>query len=366
MRVAATLMDGQLTGQIYTAGERIPFQFPVGKDLLVTGAMGTTSLNIPALKPGEDLYVDTLDPMTFSVGKAHVECLAEETIEVAGESVKAKVVATTLNGLTSKAWVTDQDEIVRAETPFGFALRKITPQEALIPTSGDDTTNVLRSVAVQPTGHTPHRGAKRMVVRLAGLTTDRMLPVDETQTAEGSVYTLTVPSEPSSTQQTDTSSLAEYLKSDAFIQADHPKVADIAARAVEGESVPWKRALRIYDWITNHIRKTSVFSIPSALEVLETREGDCNEHTVLFTALARAAGIPTRIAIGLVWSDDLAGFYYHAWPEVYIDRWIWMEPTLGQPIADATHLKLVNGNIENWPQLLPYLGQLQIEVVSIE
>ncbi len=365
MRVAAALVDGSLTGQIHTAGERIPFQFPVGKNLLVSGAMGTTSFNLPVLQPGQDLYVDTLDPMTFSVGKAHIECLAEETIEVAGQQVKTKVVATTLNGLASKAWVTDEDEIVRAETPFGFSLRKITPQEALAPTDGSDTTNVLRSVSIEPTGKKPHRGAKRMVVRLAGVSGDRMPPVDETQTAEGNVYTITVPPEPAPGQAIGTPPEGS-LEGDAFIQIHHPRIAETATHAVEGEKDPWQRAMRIYTWVFSHIRKTSVFSIPSALEVLDTREGDCNEHTVLFTALARAAGIPTRIAIGLVWSDQLAGFYYHAWPEVYIGRWIWMEPTLGQPIADATHLKLVNGNIENWPQLLPYLGQLQIEVITIE
>ncbi len=109
-----------------------------------------------------------------------------------------------------------------------------------------------------------------------------------------------------------------------------------------------------------------MISIPSALEVLEQRRGDCNEHTVLFTALARAAGLPTRIAIGIVWSDELEGFYYHAWPEVHLGDWIWMDPTLGQPVADATHIKLLNGGIASWPSLLPYLGRLEVEVLDVE
>ena len=68
-----------------------------------------------------------------------------------------------------------------------------------------------------------------------------------------------------------------------------------------------------------------------------------------------------------MWSDELDGFYYHAWPEVHLDgRWIWMDPTLDQPLADATHIKLLNGGIESWPRLLPYLGQLEIEVLEVE
>ena len=42
-----------------------------------------------------------------------------------------------------------------------------------------------------------------------------------------------------------------------------------------------------------------------------------------------------------------------------------MDPTLGQPLADATHIKLLNGGIESWPRLLPYLGKLEIEVLEI-
>jgi hypothetical protein len=42
-----------------------------------------------------------------------------------------------------------------------------------------------------------------------------------------------------------------------------------------------------------------------------------------------------------------------------------MEPTLGQPIADATHVKLLTGDIERWPRLLAFLGKLRIEVLEV-
>src|SRR5690606_29572450 len=99
------------------------------------------------------------------------------------------------------------------------------------------------------------------------------------------------------------------------------------------ETDPWRKSLRIYQWVYDTIAKEPLLSIPSAVDVLSSKKGDCNEHTVLFAALARAERIPTRIALGLVWSDDLRGFYYHAWPEVYAGAWIPMDPTLGQPVA---------------------------------
>ncbi len=80
-------------------------------------------------------------------------------------------------------------------------------------------------------------------------------------------------------------------------------------------------------------RLFDVRSLPSAAEVLRTRVGDCNEHTALFVALARAAGLPARIAVGLVYLRG--GFYYHAWPEVYVEErgrglWLPVDPTLNQ------------------------------------
>lgn len=364
MRVAASVSAGELDGAIYTAGEQIPFKFPVGKKLLLSGAMGTTTLNLPLLDLNQEVVVDTFDPMTFSVGKAHVKCVAEETVKVGDESLPCKVMATTLDGLTSKVWLSADEEIVKAETPFGFALRKLTQQEALAPIDAGENNNILKSMSIVSTGKTPFRGAHKMTVALRGVAPDRMPPVDEAQTAKDNVYTI-APLGPDAASSGAPPG-DEYLKADPLVQAEHPRIRVLAEQIIGNESDPWKRALLIYQWVHDNLRKQSVFSVPSALEVLESREGDCNEHTVLFTAIARAAHIPARIAIGLVWSDALKGFYYHAWPEVFVGRWTWMEPTLGQSVADATHIKLLNGNIESWSLLLPYLGQLEIEVTGIE
>ena len=368
MRVSATAANGKLDAQVFTGGEAIPFQFPIGKDLLLSGIMGTTTLNVPTLRVGQEVVIDAFDPMTFAMGKAHVKCVGEETIEAAGEKVRTKVIETTANGISSKAWLDDSEGVVRAETPLGFSLRRITPQEALAPTGEAPPADLLRTVAVRPTGPEPFRGAKRMVMRLSGVAETNYPPVDDVQTAKGAEYTIATPPEPSGATPVDPTDDAfkASLASDAFIQSEHPRVKELAAKIAGNEADRWRRAMRVYDWVYTNIRKTVVLSVPSALETLETREGDCNEHAVLFTALARAAGIPTRVAVGLAWSDDLHGFYYHAWPEVYVGRWIPMDPTLGQPIADATHVKLLNGNIEAWPQLLPYLGQLRMEIVAIE
>ncbi len=368
MAVEATIEDGVIDGTITTAGEDISLRVPVGENVLFAGNMGTASLNVPDLEKGDEIFVDTFDPISMSVTKAKITCVGEETINYGGEDVPARVFVTRLSAFESKAWVSEDNEVLRAETPFGFTLKKITQKEALAALRPAENEDFVGMLAIKPTGKQPARGAEYMRIRISGLGEDIRPPVDDTQFKGGMrEYVIDVPDEPVRKEgpALDDEALAEYLETDPFVQSDHPKIIALANEIVGDEKDVWKKAVLIYGWLYENINKTIVMSLPSALDVLKTREGDCNEHTVLFTGLARAAGIPARIAIGLVWSDDLKGFYYHAWPEVYVGRWTWLDPTLGQLPADATHIKLVTGSIDKWTQLLSYLGQLEIEVLDI-
>jgi transglutaminase-like putative cysteine protease len=97
--------------------------------------------------------------------------------------------------------------------------------------------------------------------------------------------------------------------------------------------------------------------------------GDCNEHTALYVALARAAGIPSRIAVGLV--HVRGAFYYHAWPEVYLagpagrGAWWPVDPTFDQFPADATHVRLTRGGLDRQAALTQVLGRLKIDILEV-
>ena len=110
------------------------------------------------------------------------------------------------------------------------------------------------------------------------------------------------------------------------------------------------------------LTKRITFGVPNALQVLQTRSGDCNEHTQLFVALARAAGLPARIAAGLAYVDGK--FFYHAWPEVLFDDWVAVDPTFGQFPADAAHLRLTVGGLGRQADLLRLMGPLKIDVLA--
>jgi transglutaminase-like putative cysteine protease len=117
------------------------------------------------------------------------------------------------------------------------------------------------------------------------------------------------------------------------------------------------------------LEKKPTVSLPSALEVLKTRVGDCNEHTALYVALARSLGLPSRVAVGLVYLRG--AFYYHAWPEIYASdgpgRGLWMpvDPTLNQFPADATHLRLARGGLDRQAAILGLVGRARIRVLEV-
>ena len=378
IEMAGHVEDGELRGEMVSAGEVIPLRLPIDDEVVFAGGLGSV-LRFPRLDVGDEYRLDIFDPLTLSKSEARVRCVARERLRVGGSETSTCRLTVTSSGLSSRAWVDDQGEVVRAETPIGLVLERSTPSADLVPAPIENRAeDLLEKTAIRPTGKRPFRSARKMKVRLSGFE-GLALPEDRKQIALGDGrYQLETPDEPQlglSLAPTPESSTSEHLASDAFVQSDHPKIRRQAVAITGRDQDPWRRSLKIHEWVFSRLDKEPVVSIPSALEVLEQRRGDCNEHTVLFTALARAASVPTRVAIGIVWSDELEGFFYHAWPEVHLGTvpggrpgsgWYSMDPTLGQPLADATHIKLFNGGIETWPQLLPYLGKIEIEVLEVE
>jgi transglutaminase-like putative cysteine protease len=147
-----------------------------------------------------------------------------------------------------------------------------------------------------------------------------------------------------------------------FLEVAHPEIVALAQQIAAGTSDPRVIAQRINTWVHDSLEKTITIGIPSALHVLHMRRGDCNEHAQLYVALARAAGVPARVASGLAYVDGK--FYYHAWPEVRLRSWVAVDPTFGQFPADAAHLRFVTGGFGRQVELLRLIGNLRIDVIG--
>ena len=159
----------------------------------------------------------------------------------------------------------------------------------------------------------------------------------------------------------DSGTVAAFLRPEPLIPSDHRRVVARARRIVGNERDPARAARLISEWVHEHLDRHATATLPSALKVLQERRGDCNEHTLLYVALARAAGLPARTAAGLLYLNGR--FYYHAWPEVYLADWVAVDPTLGQFPADAAHLRFSTGALARQAELLPLIGGLKLEVL---
>lgn len=364
-RAEGILADGELDARLHTGDTITPLKYTIPDDSMLTGGM--SGFDLPPLRPGEEIYVDAFNPMSMAPEKARVVCTGQETLVLDGESILTHVLETHIGSITTRAWVDEDQDVVRVVTPFGFTLQRIDPRSAYEPAEPDEQADMIRNLAVRVKGVIPTGDFVALRIRFGGVDPSVLPPGDLWQTRVGNTdeYTILQAQYPPPTEtKLPNDERVAALASDALVNAAHERIVQQSAEIVGNASTDWDKVQRLYTWVFENIEKTSVLSVPTALEVLRTRQGDCNEHTVLFTALARAAGIPTRIAIGLVYSDSVDGFGYHAWPEVFVGNWIPIDPTLGQPLADATHLKLLNGGIDQWPRLVAYIGQAEIEILG--
>ena len=151
------------------------------------------------------------------------------------------------------------------------------------------------------------------------------------------------------------------------VPSDARAIRDLA-HDIAGEAPTAEEQVRqLLTWIHAHIERTPVDSF-SALDVLQTRQAECQGHAYLYTAFARSLGIPTRVVSGLVYSEQFKGFLYHSWSISFVDgQWRAVDPTFNQIDADATHIAVAEG--DSAADLLPligWVGKVRIRVLATE
>ncbi|HUG52196.1 MAG TPA: transglutaminase domain-containing protein [Vicinamibacteria bacterium] len=323
------------------------------------------------LEPGKRIVVPVFDPATLRNDTMVVDVQAREVVRAAGRPVPAFKVLTRFAGITSTSWVTDTGEVVREESPLGLLVVKETPERATaLAVPGDVQIDLLEAAAVVP--NPPRRideptAVERLVVRLDGVDLSSPEVQGAGQTVTGNVVEVrdaeTLVPEPSGED------LSPHLRPELFIESDAPEIVAEARKAAAGATEPRVIAERLVRHVNALLEKKPTVSLPSAAEVLRTRVGDCNEHTALYVAMARALGVPARIAVGLVYLQG--GFYYHAWPEVYIQAtrghglWLPVDPTLDQFPADSTHIRLARGGLDRQAAILPAIGRARMRVLEV-
>lgn len=143
-------------------------------------------------------------------------------------------------------------------------------------------------------------------------------------------------------------SLAAALRPTPWLQSDHPRLRAIAAPIARRNMTDARRMALLALRVRERLPRIDFTGHFSALDALDRRAGDCTESAVLLAALGRAAGIPTRVASGLVYSRERYHgvgnvFMPHSWVLAYVEgEWRSFDAALGA--FDASHIAVTIGD----------------------
>ena len=317
------------------------------------------------LETGKKFLFSTFDPATLSQQVTTVVIEGRERIRVGDRMEPAIRLRQTFRGISVVSWVDGHGRTLKEESPAGLSLVRQDAKQAKTLQARAVSLDIVAHTAIQldrPLADADQREVIRL--KLGGVNTASFALHDGRQKLDGNHMEIRreqLPPLDNVKIPVREPRLAPHLQPTAFLQVDHPEIAALAAKITAGESSAYRAAVRIKDWVYRELAKQPTVSIPTALEVLRTKKGDCNEHAVLFNALARAAGIPAKTVVGVVYLHG--AFYYHAWSEIWLGKWISLDPVLNQFPADVTHIKFLEGEIDRQLELLQLIGNLKIEVL---
>ncbi len=334
----------------------------------------------------------TLDPSNgLAIVKTFRKDITPAEIEVLGTATNCfHATSTTQVGpvtIEAQEWLAKDGTVLRNETNLGgMAMTMIasTRERAL---ERADPAEIMVSTFVKPdrrirNARTRTRGVYE--VRLSEGTMPE-LPTSAYQRVEplegGAVRVTVDMNAPVLAGETDR---ALYLASTTYADADDELIQELTAEALANAGdAPHARAEALRRFVFAHISDKNLgTAFATASETARSGKGDCSEHGVLLAAMLRAADIPSRVAVGVVYVDRFAGqrdvFGYHMWTQALLETdagpaWIDIDATLdARTPFDATHIAFGVSSLEEGKAvsslagIAPLLGTLEIVIEEVE
>jgi len=327
---------------------------------------------IPLLKgaePGRVYGVSMLDPEAIKIKKVKITVIGPETVG----GTKTIHLRNDLYPVDNDIWIDYEGNTIRESVRDGWIVTQFEGEKtvrkyiAMSAVAKKDFIIDYSRVRLGETLSGPSK-VKRMVLELTDIPADTLIPQGQFQKAEkngGGKMILTVDnSVPASTNTIiNNKERMNYLEATDHIPSGNPALLAKKTEIVGNEKDPEKIIKKLVTWVAAHIKDNAAAS-GSAPDAIRKGEGDDLAHARLYASLARAAGIPTRIALGLVYIQD-KGFLYHCWAESYSGRWLPVDPTSGEAPVDSTHVKLVEGDrAEDFVALSGFVGKIKAKMLE--
>lgn len=387
------LPDTTLEVRIVSAGSEQNLSFRLPQPPIMSNVVPIRVAMGEGLEVGETVRLPVFDPTSLSTRTVEVHILEHDTLFVTDsaaigtdgrwasarqDSVPAWKIAEEFGGVRVESWVDEDGRILQASSALGFSMQKTeyelarqAQEDSRLASTSPIDDDVILSTAVQSNvDFADVTQYDELRFRLSGVDLEGFQLEGGRQSLRGD--TLIIRRErwddvdPGYRLPYAFMDLRESLEPEPLIQSDDERIIrrarEITARRSQWAQNPKDVARQLTTAVYNMLDKEITFSVPNAVQVLETLQGDCNEHTVLYVAMARALGLPARTAVGLVYVNG--AFFYHAWPEVWLDEWVAVDPTFGQYPADASHIRFVIGGLAQQVEIVRLIGSLDIEVLD--
>jgi transglutaminase-like putative cysteine protease len=365
-KARGNFVGGKLQLEIDSGGQRTKNDIPLSQPPYLLAALKPYIVT-QNLEPGKEHLFPTFDPSTLSQQVTTVVVEGREKITINGKTEPAIRIRQRFKGISVVSWVDGKGRTLKEETPTGLSLVRQRAEEArVLAETGSISLDLIQQTAVPLESPIVDSDKKQFLkLKLSGFDTSQFSLDGGRQRLNGDI--LEIRREDRTQIRSYTIPLQErrfasYVQPTPFLQSDHPQIRAVVQRVLGGETDALKAVMRIRKWVYDGLAKEPTVSIPNALEVLQTKKGDCNEHTVLFNAMARAVGIPAKTSVGVVYLRG--AFYYHAWSEVWLGQWISVDSVLNQFPADVTHIKFLEGEIDRQIDIIQLIGKLKIKVVE--
>ncbi|MBN1273387.1 MAG: hypothetical protein JXB26_14055 [Candidatus Aminicenantes bacterium] len=373
----------------FMAGRKIKSIFPEEKFYLASPLAELSAQG--KLRPGKDFQFKVLDFVTQSLTDCTLKVENLEDILIRGEPKKLWHIREQIDSAVpvfTEEWIDHTGNIWKSISRTSMLTTtslRMNREEALRP-SGETYDIAFSSIIPSDVKLPDPRNIRKAVFRLSGLPSDRIIafPFDDgsqevlEKAADYVVIqtsAVTLPEKESPLLPFSEENLRPFLSPTVFCPSDDPRLRKKAEEIVGEERNAWKAAQSIALWVKGNVSPNYDVGFASAEEVLQNLEGDCSEFTVLTVALCRAAGIPARAAVGIMYADGF--FAYHMWPEIYAGKWLNLDPKWmvldngsGAYITDATHIKFGRSILdtdlfkEMARSVSDVIGRLELQVVE--
>jgi hypothetical protein len=168
------------------------------------------------------------------------------------------------------------------------------------------------------------------------------------------VYAVETEINPQSVKNEKNPLSAMYTQSSDLIPSNNPQIKETLNAIIGREQNPYVKAKLIYNWITANIKTVEVppSSSGNIISAIEQKISDSYTIALLYTVMARAAGVPC-IPVAGVLIDRNGQTMRHYWAEFWIDNfgWVPVDPVMGAAdaplVVKEDQLNYYFGNIDN-------------------